>query len=203
VKTNERMVSPGAIAPSLLRTRFRTGSGNPRPSCRRANLRSEIGFTEERVAVSPTSPVVLVPFDLSPENDASVTLGITMARQMGAQLILVHALLLNLDPYSPVNLYELKTELCHDVITRSGTVIRSAREQGVMAMLAIEEGSPAAVINQAAERWHPDLIVMSSRHHKHLLSRIFRRRTIDKVVGHTKCPILVLQQEEQKELSHE
>jgi nucleotide-binding universal stress UspA family protein len=203
VKTNERIVSPGVIAPSLLHTRFPTGSGNPRPSCRQANLRSETGFTEERDAVSPTKPVVLVPFDLSHESDASVTLGITMARQMGAQLMLVHALLLNLDPYSPVNLHELKTELCHEVITRAEKVMLSAREQGVLTTLAIEEGAPAAVINQAAERWHPDLIVISARHHKHLLSRIFRRRTIDKVVGHTKCPVLILQQKEQKELSHE
>lgn len=176
-------------------------SPTDRPPSEPAHRFGETGLTEQPDAINRAKPIVLLPFDESPENDETVTLGISMAREMHAQLLLLHAVLLNLSPYGPINLRKIEAALCEEVIAQAEKTMLSAQEQGVSAIFALEEGAPAAVINRAAARWQPDLIVMSAHQHDHFLSQIFRRRTIDKVIRHVKCPVLVLQTN-QKEKKH-
>lgn len=142
--------------------------------------------------------VILVPLDFGIGAMESADFGIAVARRAHGRLLLVHAVHLNLNPYGPISLAQLKAELCQEAVERSKEILLRAQRAGVPVVCAVEEGEPSHVITRAAERWEADLIVMATRKHGRL-GRLFRRGTAERVIEGVKCPVLTLQGEGKKE----
>src|SRR5581483_11652181 len=109
-----------------------------------------------------------------------------------AQLLLLHAVYLNLSPYGPADLQSLKSQMRFNAGKKMTGIVSRAREASVDASSVIQEGKPAGVIVDAARQCHADLIVLA--HHQHRgLNRMFRQRTAEQVVRQANCPVLVLE----------
>jgi nucleotide-binding universal stress UspA family protein len=140
-------------------------------------------------AVKPLN--ILVPTDFAPSSLLALDCALRMAAQQTARITLLHAIHLNLRPYGPANLDRLKTELCREALVKAEPVLMSARDLGVSAFCMLEEGPPSRVVAKAAERCAPDLVIMVNSK-RGLLSRLFGRGTVHRVIQSVGCPVLVL-----------
>ena len=144
---------------------------------------------EPHRAVKPLN--ILVPTDFSASSLPALDCALRMAAQQPARVTLLHAIHLNLRPYGPANLDRLKTELCREALAKAEPVLMSARDLGVSAFCMLEEGPPSQVVTKAAQRCAPDLVIMVNCK-RGLLSRLFGRGTVLRVVQSVRCPVLVL-----------
>ncbi|MDB6017354.1 MAG: UspA protein [Pedosphaera sp.] len=153
----------------------------------------ELSFNDE--AEGPRSrrrPVILVPMDLSPGAEAAAKFGMNVAQQAQGQLLLLHAVQLNLNPYGPAQLARLKMALGQEALAKTEPILICAQEKGVPAICAVEEGTPAAVITRVARRWEAELIVMTARNRQGWIACLFGGRIVEKVIRGAKCPVMVL-----------
>jgi nucleotide-binding universal stress UspA family protein len=134
---------------------------------------------------------ILVPTDFAPASLLALDCALRMAVRQPARITLLHAIHLNLRPYGPANVDRLKTELCREALAKAEPVLMSARDLGVTAFCMLEEGPPANVVANAAERCAPDLVIMANSR-RGWLARWFGRGTVQKVVQSLRCPVLVL-----------
>jgi len=137
-------------------------------------------------------PAILVPVDFSPASLEAAKCGLKIARRMQGQMVLLHAVHLNLAPYSPANPAWLKDALCQEAAAKARDILGRAQADGVSAACIVEQGSPAAVIAKVAERCQAELIVMT-RQPRGWLARLFGSRTAERVIREAKCPVMVLQ----------
>ncbi len=140
-------------------------------------------------AVKPLN--ILVPTDFAPASLLALDCALRMAARQPSRVTLLHAIHLNLRPFGPANVDRIKAELCREALARAQPVLVSARELGVTAFCMLEEGSPAGVIAQAAQRCSPDLVIMANSR-RGFFPRLFGRGTVKKVVQSLHCPVLVL-----------
>ncbi len=140
-------------------------------------------------AVKPLN--ILVPTDFSAASLPALDCALRMAARQPARITLLHAIHLNLRPYGPANLDRLKTELCREALAKAEPILMSARELGVTAFCMLEEGPPSRVVARAAQRCAPDLVIMVNPR-RSLLSRLFGRSTVPRVIQSVQCPVLVL-----------
>jgi nucleotide-binding universal stress UspA family protein len=141
--------------------------------------------------------VIIVPFDLSPAALEAAKSGLSIAVEAQAQLILCHAIHLNLSPYGPANPARLKAALWREVMEKAEPILTAAQEAGIPAICAIEEGAPAMVITKLAERWRADLIILTTPQGG-FFSRLVEHNTAEKVMREAKCPVIVLPTEPRK-----
>jgi nucleotide-binding universal stress UspA family protein len=140
-------------------------------------------------SVKPLS--ILVPTDFAPSSLLALDCALRMAAQQTARITLLHAINLNLRPYGPANVDNLKTELCREALAKAEPILMSARDLGVSAFCMLEEGPPANVVANAARRCSPDLVIMANSR-RSWLARWLGRGTVRKVVQSVRCPVLVL-----------
>jgi nucleotide-binding universal stress UspA family protein len=139
-----------------------------------------------------TKPLsILVPTDFAPSSLLALDCALRMAAHQPACITLLHAIHLNLMPYGPVNVGELKTNLCREALAKAEPILLAARNLGVNAVCMLDDGPPARAIADTAQRCAPDLVIMTNRR-RGVLARWFGRGTVEKVTHTVHCPVLVL-----------
>jgi nucleotide-binding universal stress UspA family protein len=140
---------------------------------------------------------IFVPTDFTAETEAAVKLGITLARRSGGHLVLFHSVYLNLTPYGPANPKWLTEALQREAMEKAEPMVNSARAAGVSVTAVVEEGSPVQTILKSAAKWNASTIVLTTQR-RGWFSRLFRGRTVERVVQGAKCPVMVLRRGRKK-----
>jgi nucleotide-binding universal stress UspA family protein len=138
---------------------------------------------------------ILVPTDFTdPSNDALET-AMTLARDSGATLDLVHVAVEAAYPLPPpVDVATLPLDM-GKVLDRSAEGLaaeeRRVRDAGLSCETETLIGRPDTEILQRARDTHADLIVMGTHGRSGLAHALFGSN-IDRVVQHTTCPVLIV-----------
>ena len=133
---------------------------------------------------------ILIALENSRADETVVPHVTALARQMGAELILLHVAdgwaARNFNQLKLAESDEMKTDL--DYLETTAARLRSA---GLQVTVELALGNPPTEILRVAEAQHCNLIAMTSHGHK-WLADFFLGSTIDKVRHNTSIPILVL-----------
>jgi nucleotide-binding universal stress UspA family protein len=133
---------------------------------------------------------ILIALENSRADETVVPHVTALARQMGAELILLHVA----DGWAARNFNQLKLtesdemKADRDYLEATAARLRSA---GLQVKVELALGNPPTEILRVAEAQHCNLIAMTSHGHK-WLADFFLGSTIDKVRHNTSIPILVL-----------
>jgi nucleotide-binding universal stress UspA family protein len=69
----------------------------------------------------------------------------------------------------------------------------------VLAVCAVEEGTPANVVANVVKRWGASIMILG-KSRRGILSRLFGQRTVDKVVHRASCPVMVVNTEHEEQI---
>ena len=133
---------------------------------------------------------ILVALENSRADETVVPHVTVLARQMGAELILLHVA----DGWAARNFNQLKLAESDEMKTDRDYLEATAarlRSSGLQVTVELALGNPPTEILRVAEAQHCNLIAMTSHGHK-WLADFFLGSTIDKVRHNTSIPILVL-----------
>jgi nucleotide-binding universal stress UspA family protein len=134
---------------------------------------------------------ILVPIDFTPASVWAWDCALRIAHQKNFHITLLHAIEINLSPYGPANVGLLKQEMRNTAAAQISRITTPAKQENISVDYVIQEGRPAALI-EAYTRQHPVDLVILARHKHRGLSRLIGRKTAEKIIRHTNCPILVL-----------
>jgi len=134
---------------------------------------------------------ILVAVDLSSHSERTVTYAVSIARQFGASLKLIHVYV----PPSAVefgseDMYRLLAEGRRDAERRLTNLTSQIRAKYPDCQSLFTTGEPAEQVARAAATMRPDLIVVG-RHHHTLLGDFFRLDQAPKIIRRAACPVLV------------
>lgn len=137
---------------------------------------------------------ILVPIDFSPVTGAVVKQARTVARLIGAQLVLVHVVKLPILGDYPGMVVESADIV--DSATRSAQaqlkrICQRLRPQGIRATSHIFIGSPPSEILDAANKTRAQYIVIGSHGHRALYTVLVGSTTAT-VLKHAHCPVVVV-----------
>lgn len=136
--------------------------------------------------------LILVPIESTEVGAEVIELAIGIAQKANGQLLLVHAIALNLAEYGPANPTRLMAEERREMERELGECVDFSEKAGVPASYLITEGSVPTVIGRVAREQQPSLIVLSSKRGGRL-AKLVGRHTVQKVVQTADCPVLVIQ----------
>lgn len=173
-----------------------SSSAGPIPAftqgCRESDGRPVGGWENEaslRVldekAEAERQPVILLPWELSKASFEAAEVGISLARHIGAQLVLCHAL------FPKVQSWVLEV-LRKEAVQEMEAVLELAKAAGVNATGHIEVGKPAKVILKMARASSADLIVLAARKQGIGSRLFFGPRTNEQVVDQAECNVVVV-----------
>jgi nucleotide-binding universal stress UspA family protein len=134
---------------------------------------------------------ILHPSDFSERSDYSFRFASLLARDLGARLIVLHAI-----PPAPVAVqgeliaYVPPSEKCKEELWEKLHNLR-AEDPKVQVEHFLEEGDPASIILHVAETTPCDLIVMGT-HGRTGLGRLLMGSVAEEVVRKAPCPVLTL-----------
>ncbi|MDB6112710.1 MAG: UspA protein [Pedosphaera sp.] len=134
---------------------------------------------------------ILVPIDFTASSLWAVDCALQIAQRKNAQITLLHAISLNLSPYGPANVQLIKREMHQTAAVQLSRIAKVAKEENITAEYVIEEGRPSAVIEDYTQHHPVDLVILALHKHRGL-SWLRGRKTAEKVIRHTHCPVLVL-----------
>lgn len=134
--------------------------------------------------------IILVPTDFSEPSDAAVQYAISMAKQLGAKIIFLHAI-----DWAKLEMTALNSAVS-DLIeepakTFLNSLVQRAKAMGIEAESKQVDGSPFIQIVQMAETIKADLIVMGT-HGRTGLSHLVLGSQTEQVVRHAPCPVLTV-----------
>jgi len=144
---------------------------------------------------------ILVPIDFSPQSDRAADVAVELAKEMGAEIHLLHVYGVPVGVAGP-GIYDtaLPVTVMADLRDSAAKALeeRVARlaAAGVKVSGLVREGIPAQSIIEVAEEVGAGLIVMGTRGLsglKHVLLGSVAERTI----RHTSCPVLTVPDEEE------
>src|SRR5579883_225007 len=108
-------------------------------------------------------PVILVALDLSRDSFETLQTGLDIAQQAGGELVLLHAVHLNLTPYGPANVASLTHKLREEAMAQLKALWLRAQAPNILATCLVESGAAAKIILETARRSEADLIVLGAR----------------------------------------
>lgn len=170
-----------------------------RPSTESGGVAIELSPKETQIPV-PASPFklnkILVPVDFSECSNKAVQYAETMAKQFGAELILLHVV----EEYLPTSeLVLLDTTALlrevRDTAKRDVTKLRDQLDPHLKAAAEVRSGTPYNEIVRTAKQLDADLIIMST-HGRTGFAHTFMGSTTERVVRHAACPVLVVRERE-------
>lgn len=136
---------------------------------------------------------ILVPLDFSITSLRALKTAVPLARQNGAQLMLLNVVEAN--PYATgmegAVLVVPDADLVRSAEAELPRIARRLVPKTVKATTLVAKGRPADVIVTVAEEKGIDLIVLPTHGHTGL-ERLLLGSTAELVVRHAKCPVLVL-----------
>ncbi len=141
---------------------------------------------------------ILCPVDFSESSAAALRQAATVGACTGARLTLVHAITLSLPAYfTPGRLKELEREVGESREEAAASVRQFAHRVlgpgGPPVEIAVEEGSPAEVINATAERLGSHWIVMGT-HGRSGVRKWMLGSVAERVVRTSRIPVLVVRE---------
>lgn len=140
---------------------------------------------------------ILVPTDFSRRSERSLDLALEFADRFGAELHMLHAIVLHADdPNDPAHLFpdpeEIRRRLEEIADRRMATSLDARSDRGVTVVRARRRGiSAAPVILEHAEEIGADLIVMST-HGRRGLEHVLLGSVTEEVVRLAPCPVLTV-----------
>jgi universal stress protein A len=149
----------------------------------------------EEDAMRRTITRILVPTDFGPASDAALDYSITVARQFGASLQLLHVVD---DPVvggaawgSEVyigSVPALRETLVDEATTTLSALRARAERDGIAAESEVRLGRPAAMIREVAEQQGVDLIVMGT-HGRTGVAHLLIGSVAERVLRSAPCPV--------------
>jgi universal stress protein A len=139
---------------------------------------------------------ILCPVDFSDISRESLHKAAVMAKQYGARLMVLHAMLRTPwisppMPAIPANIGQYQEEI-EEYSKRSLTeMARELVPVEVETELVLETGDPSYIITETAKTKEADLIIMASRENS-ILDRVLFGSVAEKVLRSASCPILIL-----------
>ena len=139
---------------------------------------------------------ILHPTDFSPASRAAFAHALALAREEGAELVLVHVLptvmpMASEGYMSPKVYDDLQRSMRAQVQKQLDRLLTKAKAARVRARGLLYEGVAADAITRAARARHAKLIVMGT-HGRTGLSRLFVGSVAERVVGTAPCPVLTV-----------
>ena len=137
---------------------------------------------------------ILVPLDFSEHAPSVLEWAIHLAQEHASSVILLHAYHPPVEfqqlegAYLPPDFWSNVKSEAEQSLSRYADQVRAA---GLECEVVVREGYPATVIEDAAEEWAADLIVIGTRGHtglKHLLLGSIAERVVQKAP----CPVLTV-----------
>lgn len=140
--------------------------------------------------------VIVHATDFSPASRAAFSKAVELARNAGAQLVLLHVrspvTLLVADAYVAPQAYEQLDRASLDAARKQITrLVQTAKKRGVRVKGLIVEGVAHEQILRAARRAKADMIVLGS-HGRTGLARLFLGSVAGRVASMASCPVLTV-----------
>lgn len=134
--------------------------------------------------------------DFSKESRKAFEMALALARETGAELMIVHAYqlssLLQTDLYAAPTVYsDLDTKLRGDAENGIDSLVTEAREAGVDARGAVLAGVPYDAIAREAKEQNADLIVLGT-HGRTGAARLFLGSVASRVISTAARPVLTV-----------
>ena len=134
---------------------------------------------------------VLVAVDLSPHSERTVAYAVSIARQFGASLKVIHV-------YAPPtstefgaqDMYRLLEKDREDTERRLASLVDRVRANYPKCESLLRTGDPAEQVASVASLLRADLIVVG-RHHQTFIGRFLKLNQAPKIVHRAACPVLV------------
>jgi universal stress protein A len=136
---------------------------------------------------------ILVPVDFSERSRAALNYAITLARDFGGSLVVLHVLdpLLAAGRLESARLRQLKTSSRSEADEQLQALGRELAPSGVRTRLFLRHGPATNIIVAFAVVKKADLIIMGSQGRTGL-SRLLIGSVAEQVVRHAPCPVLVV-----------
>ena len=139
---------------------------------------------------------ILHPTDFSPSSRPALNHALALAREQGAELLLVHVLptvmpMVGEGYMSPKTFDDLQRSMRAQAQKRLDGLVAKAKAARVHARGMLYEGVAADAIVRAARAKRAKLIVMGT-HGRTGLSRLFMGSVAERVVGTAPCPVLTV-----------
>lgn len=134
---------------------------------------------------------ILVAVDLSPHSERTVAYAVSVARQFGASLKVIHVY----EPqptaeFGEQEMYRRLEKNREDTERRLASFVDRMRASYPNCESILRTGDPAEEVARAASLVRADLIVVG-RHHQTFLSRFFKLDQAPKIIHRAACSVLV------------
>jgi nucleotide-binding universal stress UspA family protein len=143
---------------------------------------------------------VLIALDYSPTAQKIAETGFSMAKTMGAEVVLLHVIT-DLVQYSIsyLNMGPLQLDSAEGIITASQQFLEKTRKHlgDESILLMVREGDFAETILNTAKELKTDVLVMGS-HSKRWLEDIIMGSVTEKVINHITIPLLIIPVKQKK-----
>jgi universal stress protein A len=136
---------------------------------------------------------ILAATDFSTSADLALDMAVPMARDLRAELILLHVtapVMVLPPPFELLSMPTLFPDLPRRIDEQMATRAAKAKEAGVTCQIELRDGNPPAEIVRLAEELSVELVVVGTHGHGglgHLLGSVAER-----VVHRAPCPVLVV-----------
>ena len=139
---------------------------------------------------------ILHPTDFSPASRPAFTHALALAREQGAELVLVHVLatvmpMVGEGYMSPKTFDDLQRSMRAQAQKQLHRIVAKAKAARVRARGVLYEGVAADAIARAARAKRAKLIVMGT-HGRTGITRLFMGSVAERVVGTAPCPVLTV-----------
>lgn len=136
---------------------------------------------------------ILAPVDFSARSLKALDIAVSLARQFGADIILLHVKDTIIPPtrYESASIRRLRREVWLDGKRRLAALASKRVKPLVAVRHHVAQGSPHAVIVDIAAKSQADLIVMASEGRTGL-KRVLIGSVAERVVRHAGCPVLIV-----------
>lgn len=136
---------------------------------------------------------ILAPVDFSERSLKALDIAVSLARQFGAEIILLHVKDTIIPPtrYESASIRRLRREVWLDGKRQLAALASKRVKPRVSVRHHVAQGSPYAVIVEFAAKSRADLIVMASEGRTGL-RRVLIGSVAERVVRHAGCPVLIV-----------
>ncbi|MBS0661317.1 MAG: universal stress protein [Verrucomicrobia bacterium] len=161
---------------------------------------TDLPKAEQEPRREPVTPIhlqrVLVPVDFTPQNRKALRYAERLAKNFGAEIVLVHVFNTPVVGYEPMMMDAAVTEreIAMEEAEAQLELMRERvqKEAGLNATTRLFEGAVAEQIRECAEQIGADLIVVPTHGRTGLAHALHLGSTAERIVRYAPCPILVV-----------
>jgi universal stress protein A len=158
--------------------------------------------TPEPRPATPTPPVIrlkkiLTPIDFSDASQQALHYAVAFAERFQASLVLLHIVEFNFmgSDFGAVELSQIEADLEENASRQLEDWVKRKVGSRVPAEPLVRNGRPYLEIVEAAKSLDVDLIIIATHGHTSL-AHVLLGSTVERVIRHAACPVLVVRREE-------